>query len=403
MYNCIICRYHEIAIKGDNRIMFESKLMDNMRSHLLDIPGVSVERIRGRIFVRRHQGSASFNKEEIEKIETVLSKTFGLESFSPALECESKEEAIFNAVEMTAKSEFEKALEGKKAVTFRIRARRSDKSFPLRSKQIEIDSAGIIEKLFGREKIDVNLTDAEITVGIEVREKSSFVFYRSVGGPGGLPVGSNAPVLALLSGGIDSPVACRMAMKRGCQVHFLTFHSHPYTSMESVEKVKRISKVLNGLQPKGKLFICNLSPLQKMIRDICIPKYRTVLYRRMMMRIAEKVCKKQELFAIVTGESVGQVASQTVVNLATINSSTEMLVLRPLIGMDKVESIEAAQRLGTYQISIEPAPDSCTVFAPPAPAVRARLDQVEMEERRLGDWQSVLEDIFAGIETEEGL
>ncbi len=398
MYNCVICRYHEIAIKGDNRSMFENKLVENMRLRLSSLKDVSIDKIRGRIYVRRTSENP-FSEGEIEILKSGLSKAFGLESFSPALECEASEEAIFSAVERSLKPVFEKAFQGKKGkVSFAVRARRSDKSFPLRSKQIEIMSAEIVEKLFGAERLSVDLMNPDIFIGVEVRERGAFVYYDSYAGPGGLPVGSNSPVLALLSGGIDSPVACYLSMKRGCHVDYLTFHSHPYTPLDSVEKVKRIATAMNGYQSPGRLYSCNLSEIQKMIRDLCTPKYRTVLYRRMMLRIAEMLCSRNGLFAVVTGECVGQVASQTIINLSTIAAASSMLVLRPMTGMDKSESVSFAKKIGTYPISIEQVPDSCTVFAPPAPAVAAKLHFVELDEKKLGDWPAVLEQIYSKIE-----
>lgn len=403
MYNCIICRYHEIATKGNNRSMFEARLIENITEQLAGIEGIDPQRIRGRIFVRK-KGAVPFNGNEIGLIKERLPKVFGLESFSPALECAPEREAIFGLVEKSAPSIFSAHFEEKSGkVSFRIRARRSDKSFPLRSKEIELESASIIGRLFGEERLEVDLMDADITVGIEVRERNAFVYYEVCDAPGGLPVGSNSPVLSLLSGGIDSPVACHMVMGRGCHVDFLTFHSHPYTPMDSVEKVKRIVRALNSYQRMGRLYSCNLAELQKMIRDMCTPKFRTVLYRRMMLRVAERLCMKKGYMAIVTGESVGQVASQTVVNMNTIDAACGMLVLRPLAALDKNESIARARKIGTYDISIEQVPDSCTVFAPPAPAVAAKLPLVERDEERLGNWESVLQRICDGIEIFDGL
>lgn len=401
MFNCIICRYHEIATKGDNRSMFESRLMDNIMMQIKTVNDASVYRVRGRVFVRKTDRS-QFNDGELEIIKDGLSRVFGLESFSPAYECEKDAAQIFHGVEVTAPVVFNRHYDdGKKTVSFGVRARRSDKSFPLRSIELEIKTAEIIEKLFGASKLSVNLRTPDIWIGVEVRETCSFVFYETYEGPGGLPVGSNAPVLAMLSGGIDSPVACYMAMKRGCHVDYLTFHSHPYTNMDSVEKVKRIAAILNKYQYPGRLYSCNLAPIQKLIRDLCIPKYRTVLYRRMMLRVSEAVCAREKLFAVFTGESVGQVASQTIVNLATISAASPMLVLRPLIGMDKRESIRYAEKIGTYTTSIEAVPDSCTVFAPSQPSVAAKLHFVECEERKLGDWKAVLDDIVSKIEVFE--
>lgn len=403
MYKSIVCRYHEIATKGHNRSMFENKLITNMRilCEYDGIAGLVFQRIRGRIFIRKLKNGV-FSSGELEKVKDVLSRSFGLESFSPVIECEPDINRILDVIGESAKETFEEKLKTCSVVQFRTRARRSDKTFPLRSKEIEIETATRLQEIFG-EKIKVNLDHPEVSIGVEVRDKIALVYYETFKGPGGLPVGTNSHVLALLSGGIDSPVACHMTMKRGCHVDFLTFHSFPYTPMESVDKVKRLASVLNRYQKKGRLYSCNISELQKLIRDNCNPRYRTILYRRQMMRIAEKICRFQKLNAIVTGESVGQVASQTIVNLSIINDATRMLILRPLAGLDKLESIERAEKIGTYNISIEALPDSCTVFAPPSPAVAAKFYLVEEEEKKIPDLEEELEKAFRSIEKYEDL
>ncbi|MBQ7403706.1 MAG: tRNA 4-thiouridine(8) synthase ThiI [Lentisphaeria bacterium] len=396
MYTCFICRYHEIATKGDNRRMFEEKLIDNLRYQcqtLEEISGLTFPRVRGRIYVRR-EDKAPFTGEQIEKITSALSRCSGLENFSPALECEPAIEQILSLVRESAGEQLQPVIDRKGYVKFRIRARRSDKRFPMMSKDIEIAAATEISKMFKDEELEVDLTHPDISVGIEVRDINALIYYQVFPGPGGLPTGSNSPVLALLSGGIDSPVACQMIMNRGCHVDFLTFHSFPYTPMASLEKVQKIQKKLNTFQKPGTLYACNLSEIQKQIRDLCTEKFRTVLYRRMMMRIANMICRRKKLNAIVTGEAVGQVASQTIINLGTIDSAAEFVMLRPLCGMDKLETIRRAEKLGTYELSIDPQPDSCTVFAPPSPSVAAKLFDIEREEAKLGDIQPLLEKAY---------
>ena len=403
MYKCIVCRYHEIATKGHNRSMFENKLLDNIRvlAGYAGVEGLTCQRIRGRIFLRK-QKNAVFEEAELEQLKDVLSRAFGLESFSPVIECVPEAETLFETAFESAKGAICKILEKQNTIRFRTRARRSDKNFPLISKEIEIEMATRLHKEFG-DRIKIDLDDPEFTIGIEVREQVALIYYETFRGPGGLPVGTNSNVLALLSGGIDSPVACHMTMKRGCHVDFLTFHSFPYTPMESLEKVKRLTSVLNRYQKKGRLFACNISELQKLIRDNCNPKYRTLLYRRIMMRIATMLCHFHKLGAIVTGESIGQVASQTIVNLSVINDVTNMLMIRPLAGMDKLESIERAQKIGTFDISIEDQPDSCTVFLPSSPAVAAKFYLVEEDEKRIPCFEEALERAFRSIERFDNL
>ena len=403
MYKCFVCRYHEIATKGHNRSMFENKLICNIQTlaEYEGIQDITLQRIRGRIFLRKLK-NAEFSEREQEQVRDVLSRSFGLESFSPVAECDPAPEKLFETAVSFAASAIEKRLETASAVSFRTRARRSNKAYPMRSQEIEIEMASRLHDLFG-DRIRIDLENPELTIGIEVREQMALIFHDTFRGPGGLPVGTNSDVLALLSGGIDSPVACHMTMKRGCHVDFLTFHSFPYTPMESLEKVKRITSRLNRFQRKGRLFACNLSEIQKLIRDNCNPKYRTVLYRRMMMRIASTLCHFYKFHAIVTGESIGQVASQTIINLSVINDVTSMLMIRPLAGMDKLESIDRAMKIGTYELSIEPQPDSCTVFAPPSPAVAAKHQLVEEEEKKIPGMEDALERAFHSIEKFENL
>lgn len=396
-FNTMICRYNEIATKGGNRSMFEAKLLENIKFLCAPICRLHAERIRGRIFIRKADGTA-FEQEEMDSMTVRLKRCFGLDSFSFCAEGKPTVENIREMVGKTAPYYFEPKLERGGIVHFRSRARRSDKTFPMHSKDIEIDIASMLFRQFG-EAVKIDLENPDISIGIEVREETAVVYYDIVKAAGGLPVGSNPPVLALLSGGIDSPVACNMLMRRGCHVDFLTFHSFPYTPRESVEKTARLAAVLNQWQRPGTLFACNISEVQKLIRDNCTEKFRTVLYRRAMMRIAAKLCEKYSLKAIVTGEAVGQVASQTIENMGVINRAADMLILRPLCGMDKNETILRAKEIGTFDISIEPMTDSCTVFAPGSPVLRAKLHTAEWEESRIPEYEQALQQAFENVET----
>ena len=379
--NSILCRYCEIALKGRNRCVFEQQLIDNIKHLLRDLDSINVSRTRGRMWIKK---DSVFSDNELDVIKKQLPKAFGLASFSPGTSCKRDIDDIKKATEELSEKIFKNELETKKSPSFRIRARRADKSFPLNHKEVEIELATLIGEKFDKdEKLRVDLENADITVFCEIREESAFVYLESFPGPGGLPTGSNSPVLALLSGGIDSPVACAMLMKRGCHVDFITFHSYPYTTLESVDKVNRLVEILNEYQQPGRLFVCNLAPIQKEIRDNCSERFRTVLYRRYMFKIAEEIARRTGNKALVTGEAVGQVASQTIINLSTIGNAITTLVLRPLAGLDKEEVIIKARQLDTFDISIEQVPDSCTVFAPGSPATAAPLDRIEKEEQKL--------------------
>ncbi len=399
MYNSIICRYHEIATKGNNRNMFERCLVDNIAHLLQSVPGCRVHRVRGRVWVDRADGS-DFTEEELKTACAELGRAFGLESFSPACRLAPDMEVIREAAVRMAPAELGAALEKGQPVSFRIRARRSDKSFPLRSNEIEIDLATAIGARVGNENLRIDLDHAEYSLGCEVRDEFAILFWNTYPAPGGLPVGCNPRVLTLLSGGIDSPVAAWKIMKRGCPTDFISFHSSPYTPPETEEKVRKMARLINRFQRRGRLHLCNLSPLQKLIRDYCTERNRTVLYRRAMLRIAEAVARRSECRALVTGDAVGQVASQTIPNMSTIDRAVEILVLRPLVGEDKRETIRTAAAIGTLDLSNEQVPDSCTVFAPSSPATSVPLAVAEAEEAKIPDYAAVLEKIIEDIVTE---
>ena len=388
MYNAVVCRYHEIATKGNNRGMFERCLVDNIRHLLRDLPGLRVDRVRGRVWVAPADAERSFAPAEVDAILAALPRALGLESFSAAVKLAPDIEEIRRAaVELVPPRLAEFAGE---VPRFRVRARRSNKRFPMTSQEIEIDLVTRISEKAGEKAFTLDLDDADLTLGVEVRDEFSLLYFDSLPGPGGLPVGSNPRVLTLLSGGIDSPVAAYLAMKRGSETGFLSFHSAPYTPPESTVKVERIAEKLNSFQRPERLFLANLASFQREVRDRCRDRCRTVLYRRAMMRIAEMVAMRYGYKALVTGEALGQVASQTIDNLNTINRAVDILILRPLIGADKLESIRLAEEIGTMEISKEQVPDSCTVFAPANPATAVDIETAEAEEAKIPDYAAIL-------------
>ena len=378
--------------------MFEKVMMENLRHLLRNIANLQVKKIRGRIWCQKKDNEC-FSFQDLEVIKEQMPKAFGLESCSPVIMCENSYEAIEATVVASEEAIFSAAFAVKKKVRYRVRARRGFKEYPMTSKEIELALAEYIGKKYDGRELSVDLSDStDVTVGCEVRENFAFIFYEQYSCPGGLPVGSNAPVLALLSGGIDSPVACYMLMKRGCRVDFLSFHSRPYTPPATEEKVQKIAAHLNTFQRRGRLFSCNLSELQKAVRDNCNPAYRTILYRRLMMRIAGKIAFRNKLRALLTGEAVGQVASQTVDNMNTINDAAELVVLRPLVGMDKNEAVEIARRIGTFDLSNVQVPDSCTVFQPGQPVTKSRISDLEREEAKIADLDELLRRTVDAVE-----
>ncbi|MBE6364971.1 MAG: tRNA 4-thiouridine(8) synthase ThiI [Lentisphaerae bacterium] len=397
MYNCIICRYHEIATKGNNRNMFEKCLVENIRHALREIaPECRVKRIRGRVWIEPGNAENVFAAEILDAINVRLADVFGLESYSPAVLLPVDMDVIRETALKLIPQAFEKF--AGKIPKFRIRARRSNKRFPMTSREIEIDLVSAVAGKMGSGSFKIDLDEADITLGCEVRDEFSALYLDIFRASGGLPVGSNPRVLTLLSGGIDSPVAAWQIMKRGSPTDFITFHSAPYTPPETVDKVRGIAARLNRFQRKGRLFIVNLAEFQKAVRDNCAERLRTVLYRRAMFRIAEAVARREDCKALVTGEALGQVASQTVANMDTINRAIDMLVLRPLVGADKLEAIAIAEKIGTMKQSSVQVPDSCTVFAPSNPATSAPVDLALKEEAKIPGYAAILEKIIDDIE-----
>ncbi len=372
----IICHYGEIALKGKNRKFFEEKLVENIKLSLKKDYFQFVKRISGRIIIKLSKKSKSENKEGIKirkEITESLSNVIGISHFSFADNCKQEIKQIKN-------KSFE-LLKDKKFKTFKISTRRSEKKFPYSSQEIN-EKIGdfILKKIKG---VKVKLKNPDITCFITLVENYAFLYLKKNKGQCGLPVGVSGKAISLLSGGIDSPVASFLAMKRGLKLVFLHFHALPYTGRESIEKAKRIVKTLKKFQPKTKLYLIPFADIQKEILLNAPSKLRVILYRRMMLRIAEKIAHKEKAKAIVSGENLGQVASQTLENLSLINQTTNLLILRPLIGMDKNEIIEKAKEIGTFEISILPHQDCCSRFLPKHPETKGTLKEIEKAERKL--------------------
>jgi tRNA uracil 4-sulfurtransferase len=383
-YNALLCRYAEIATKGRNRVFFESRLVEALRRALRGLGKVQVVRERGRIFFLPGEQRGCFTAADLAEMRRVLPFVSGLSSASPGFLVEPDLAQIEAAVDSSFGKVYEvtrAATPADRAIPYAMQARRSDKSFPLISSDLERHFA---ERLLDRyADLTVDLDAPRLAVELEIRKDRAFLCYERIAGPGGLPPGTGGTVLALLSGGIDSPVACYLMMKRGCLVDYVTFHSEPYTPPELILKVGRLAGLLNRFQFGGRLVAVNLVEAQKAIRDTCESRYRTILYRRFMVRIAAAVARVLGAKALVTGDSLGQVASQTLSNLAVVSAASPMLVLRPLIGCDKKDSMALARRLGTLAESEQNVPDSCTVFAPADPATSAKFFRIEGEESRL--------------------
>jgi tRNA uracil 4-sulfurtransferase len=371
IYNIVICRYSEVALKGKNRWRFERCIIDRLNKLLSVLPKITVGKIRGRIIIH-NQDSSYFTEEECEIIKENINFVFGLDSFSFCIRTESTIDSIRNTVTDTCKE----IIQNKSSIikhrnpTFRIRVKRSDKSFSMATKDTEINLAELVSSFDSSLRVDLS-NNADISIYCEIHKDFALIFYDRFTGQAGLPSGSNFPVLSLLSGGFDSPVASYLIMRRGVFVDFLTFHSYPFTPDETVEKIKKLTKKLNRYQGNRKLFSCNFLEAQKIICAETYETFRTIHYRRTMTRLAEKIAKLNGNLALVTGESVGQVASQTITNLANIDIATEMVILRPLISTDKIDIMKIAEKIDTFNISKIQTPDSCTVFSPSNPSTNA--------------------------------
>ncbi len=362
----IVVHYQEIALKGNNRPWFVSRLARNLRLATKDAGVREVRVLMGRMELVLDPSA------EWDAVRDRVSRVFGIANFARAGSAPLEIEAITNAIL--------EDLGDTQTSSFRISARRADKRFPLTSPQMERLIGGRVQEARGWK---VDLSNPELTIHVEALTDEAFYYFGKERGAGGLPVGTSGRVACLLSGGIDSPVAAWRMMRRGCRVLFVHFHSYPILSRASQEKARELVTLLTTYQYDSRLFLVAFGEIQQRVVLAVAPPLRVVIYRRLMMRIAEAIARRNRAQALVTGEVVGQVASQTLENMAAINRVVEMPVLRPLVGMDKDEISAEAERLGTYPISIIPDQDCCTLFTPRHPATKARLLDVERAEAAL--------------------
>mgnify|MGYP006416236159 CR=1 FL=1 len=368
----IVIRYSEVGLKGKNRHWFENLLIKNIKKHLSVFGSCQISKIHGRIILE--------TAGEVLPVCNALQYIPGIANFSVAVSASHDMTDIAeNALLLTRKF-----LENKKveSATFKVSARRADKTFPMNSMQLSAEMGGqILDEL---PALRVDLHHPQMEIGIEIWPKNKSILYlEKIPGQGGLPSGSAGKVISLISGGIDSPVSSWFMMKRGCTPIFLHFHSFPFVGEQSRQKLIDLVAHLSRYQPESTLIIVPFSDIQKAIKTDCSEKNRTLLYRRMMYHIGEKIRKQYHALAFVTGEAVGQVASQTLENLNCTAAVTTVPVLRPLIGMEKSEIIAWAKKIGTYDISIQPFPDCCTVFQPRKPEIHGHLRDIEADEAHL--------------------
>ena len=379
MYKAFLIKYAEIAIKGKNRYIFEDALVDQIRYQLRNVEGIfKVVKEMGRIFV---YPQGDFDYEEAVE---AMKRVFGIYGICPAVVLEDQ------GFEQLSKdvADYVKKVYGEKSLTFKVNTRRNKKTYPMQSMEVSSELGSVILDACPNMKVDVH--NPQVTVNVEIRNKI-YLYSENIPGPGGMPLGTNGRAMLLLSGGIDSPVAGYMIAKRGVTIDAVYFHAPPYTSERAKQKVIDLAKLVSRYAGPIRLHIVNFTDIQLYIYDKCPHEELTIIMRRYMMKIAEEFAKKDDCLALVTGESIGQVASQTIHSLAATNEVCTMPVFRPLIGFDKQEIVDVALKIQTYETSILPYEDCCTIFVAKHPVTKPNIQAIKKSEERL---QEKIEDML---------
>ncbi len=381
----LLCKYGEIVLKGANRKSFEDMLCREMKKRAKNYGNFDIYRAQSTIYIE-----PTSENDDLDGMFCAARKVFGIVAIARAAVCEKNMEAISD----TVRSYIPKFLEGKK--TFKVEAKRSDKSFVLDSMEISREIGGVV--LSACPKIRVDVHDPEVIVKVEIREFGAYVSAGQFKGAGGMPVGSNGKALLLLSGGIDSPVAGYMLSKRGVRLDAVHFESFPYTSERAREKVLELASIVAEYSGDIYVHVVSLTHIQEELVKACEEDYFTLLLRRYMMTIAERVAREKGCSALITGESLGQVASQTMQALGVTDNAVNMPVFRPCIGMDKEEIVAIARKIGTFETSIQPYEDCCTVFTPKHPRTKPELEKVLREENKL-DFAALVDEAMESLYT----
>lgn len=370
MFKAFLIKYAEIGLKGNNRYIFENALRDRIAGVLKGLGDYNVYKEQGRVFVECPEGY------DYDETVSGLQRVFGISSICPVVVIDGSDwESLTRGV-----GDYVDAMYPDKNFTFKVMAKRADKNYPLKSPEICSEMGAYLLDRFSDLKVDVHEPNVRITV--EVRSQS-YVYSIVIPGPGGMPVGTNGKAMLLLSGGIDSPVAGYMISKRGVSMSAVYFHAPPYTSERAKQKVVDLAKKLSRYTGRMKLYVINFTEIQLYIYDKCPHDELTIIMRRYMMRIAEKLAEEENCLGLVTGESIGQVASQTMQSLASTNEVCTMPVYRPLIAFDKKDIVTVSERIDTYETSIQPFEDCCTIFVAKHPVTKPRLKSIRFSERKL--------------------
>ena len=375
-----LLKYGELALKGLNKPTFEKKLLNTIKRRLAKLGNFSVRCSQSTIYVE------PLCEIDTEEVLDLLSKIFGIANICPVVKCEKD----LDEIEKTAVELIREYRTTQKS--FKVESKREDKSFPLNSPQLSREMGGRILKNINDLKVDVH--NPEIMVNVEIRDKA-YVYTRKIRGAGGMPLGSNGKAAILLSGGIDSPVAGWMICKRGVCLEAVHFHSHPYTSDRARDKVLDLARIMSKYCGRINVHVVPFTEIQLAIIEKCPENYLTVIMRRLMMRIAEKIAVANNAQALITGESIGQVASQTMESLVCTDNAVNLPVFRPCIGMDKEEIVAISKKIGAFETSIQPFEDCCTIFVPKHPKTKPTLSEIQEAELLLGDIEAMLEDAIS--------
>ena len=364
VYDHILVRYGELSTKGKNKKDFIKRLLTNVKNALCEFKGLTYERTHDRLYIL-------LNGENAEAVADVLQHVFGISSFSFAIRIPSDIDKIIETGFTVAKNST--------ATTFKIETRRSDKHFPMISDEINRAVAG---EILRNTALKVNVKQPDLRIQIEIHEQFTYVMTGQIPGAGGYPVGVGGKAVVMLSGGIDSPIAAYLTMKRGVALECIHYASPPYTSARAQEKVIELARLISRYQGRIRVHIVPFTELQLAIYQNCDESYAITIMRRMMYRIAERIAQDCHALAIVNGESIGQVASQTLESMGVINEVTKMPVIRPVATMDKIEIINLARKIETYETSILPFEDCCTIFTPKNPVTKPTLEKAQKMESR---------------------
>lgn len=384
MKQIILCKYGEIVLKGLNRSGFEAELLKNVRRRLKSLGEFKVSSIQSTMYVEPLSDDI-----DLDEVTERLKKVYGITKICPAFACEKNLDAIYSTIKENLSDDLNSAK------TFRVTAKRSDKRFPMTSMEVMAELGGMILNDFPHLNVDVK--NPELTVICEIRDKAAYVHGPAIEGAGGMPVGTSGRALLMLSGGIDSPVAGTMIAKRGVIISAIHFQSPPYTSERAFIKVCRLAAKMTEYCGQVTLFSVPFTKIQEAIRDNCPEELFTIIMRRLMVEISQRIAEKYDFSALITGESIGQVASQTMSAIVATDAVSRIPVFRPCIGLDKQEIIDISYKIGTFDISIEPYEDCCTVFTPKHPKTKPTLAEVEAAQNAF-DFEPLIQEAVDGTE-----